>query len=56
MISTREKIGALIKRFMKFMDDNKKNIFEFTFLFTNLQLMQFFVDVVLLSCTRKLIN
>lgn len=28
IISTREKLGALIKRFLKFMDDQKNTIFE----------------------------
>ena len=27
-ISTREKLGALIKRFLKHMDDHKQQIFE----------------------------
>jgi hypothetical protein len=28
IISTREKLGALIKRFMKYMDEQKNTIFE----------------------------
>lgn len=32
IIATREKIGTLIKKFMKFLDDHHNKVFEITYL------------------------